>query len=208
MFRSRFFPEGKIERIPFLILSVKNPRVGLELFKDTSGKFPVFIFFIILQDIKINRSVYFIGISFFQYFAYQFLLFDNMSGCPWFNGRVKSVQLFHVPVEGIKVLLNHLHRFEMFEACFFLYLILTLISIIFKMTYISYVPDITDLIPKMCKIAEQQVEGDCRSVHDPDGHCCILSDRRHTCRQMVHEAVRRVLCSSTGCYKYVGCSAL
>src|SRR4030042_3459472 len=147
---SRFlFPESEINRVTFLFLSFKLPRTGLKFLKDTSREFPVFVFFAILYYVKIDRTVNLISIIILNQTLNKFLLFNNMAGSSWLNGRLKGIQLIHIPVECVHIILYHLHWFKMFEPGSFFNLILTLIGIIFEMSDISNIPDIPDLISEM-----------------------------------------------------------
>ena len=64
---------------------------------------------------------------------------------------------------AINVILCHFHRFQLLQAGFLSYLVLPLISIMLKMTYISDIPHITYFIADMLKVSEQNVKGNGRT---------------------------------------------
>ena len=68
MLRHGFFPDGKIKRRTLFILSVQLAGVGLQVFYFSTRKFAIRVIFGIFLDIKINRTIAFIGIAGCQYF--------------------------------------------------------------------------------------------------------------------------------------------
>ena len=60
-------------------------------------------------------------------------------------------------------MLCNLHRFQLFEACFLLYLVVSLVGIVLKMPHIGNIAHVAYLITQMLEIAEKYVERDCRA---------------------------------------------
>ena len=109
---------------------------------------------IVLYNIKVNAAVAFVGISVFQNFLYQFLLFNDMPRCMRLNTWRQNIQCMHSIVITIGVLLCNLHRFELLKPCLLLNLIIPLIGIMLQVPHVSDVTNITNLIPDMLQIAE------------------------------------------------------
>ena len=86
-----------------------------------------------------------------------------MSGGVWLDRRRQDIECRHVAMIAVGVILHHLHRFELLEPRFLGYLILTFISIVLEMAYISDVAHIAHFVAQMEQIAVEQVEGDSRT---------------------------------------------
>src|SRR5574344_1912332 len=114
--------------------------------------------FILFRYIDIYTTVTLISITIGKDFLYQLFLFNDMTSSMRFNRRWKHVERLHSIMIAICVILRNLHWFKLFKTSFLLNLVIALISIMLKMTYISDIANISHLIALMFKIAEQYVE--------------------------------------------------
>ena len=89
-----FFPKRKVLWIFFITLSVKGSGVVNEILYFSSTKFSVTMRFIELQNIKIDRTINFIGKTLIENVFYQFDLFNDVTCCCWLYSWGKVVELF------------------------------------------------------------------------------------------------------------------
>ena len=117
---------------------------------------------IVLYNIKVNAAVAFVGISVFQNFLYQFLLFNDMPRGVWFYRWWQYVQLFHGLMVAVGIVLSYLHRLQLFKTSLLFYFVIALIGIVFKVSHVGDIAYIAHLIAQMAQIAEKYVEGNSR----------------------------------------------
>lgn len=79
----------------------------------------------------------------------------------WFYAWRKHVESFHCIVIAIGIILCYLHWLKLLKTSFLLYLVVTFICIMLKMTYIGDVSYVAHLISEMLKITEYEVECYC-----------------------------------------------
>ena len=104
---------------------------------------------VVLLHIEIYASVALVGITRVENLLNGFNLLQNMAGGTRLDGRRGDIELAHSLVIAQSISLHHLHRLQLLEAGLLCNLILALIGIVLKMTYIGDVPHISDLIAKM-----------------------------------------------------------
>ena len=114
----------------------------------------------IFFNVEIDRTVLLVSETSIDDFLYHRDLFDDMPGSMRFDTGIQQVQLCHQFMVAVGIILDHFHRFNLFEPGLFADLIITCIGISFKVPDISYVTHIADLIPDMLQVAENQVESD------------------------------------------------
>ena len=61
------------------------------------------------------------------------------------------------------IALDHFHRFELLQACFLCYLVLSLVRIVLEMAHIRDIADIAHLVAEMLEEFEEHVVCDSRS---------------------------------------------
>ena len=163
MFRRCFLPQCKIDTAAFLTLSVEVTCRFEHILYIPSGKFSVMMFFVVFLHIKINRPFTYIGISCIKDFLSKFNLFHNMSGGMRFNAWRQHIKGLHRFMVAIGIILHHFHWLQLIQPCFFGYFILSRIGIIFQMPHIGNIPYITDFIPQMHEVPEQNIKGNGRT---------------------------------------------
>ena len=133
----------------FVVLSVKDAGPFPCLVESSSRQDAVPVDPVVFLHIEIYGPVADVCISGIQDFLYESNLFDDMSRCNRLYGWRSHIHCFHCLVVTDGIFMGYLHRFELFEPCLFLYLVLSLICIVLEMSNISYVPDIAYLVSKM-----------------------------------------------------------
>ena len=158
MLGRRFFPQCKVERIPFLGLTVERTSRTQQFFDITTRKFSVVMIFVVLLHIKVNRPFAHIGIAVFENLFYILDLFDDMPRSMRLDTGRQHIERLHRFVVAVEIKLYHLHRFELFETGFFRDLILSLIGIVFEMSHIGDIAHIAYLITDVFQVTEKQIK--------------------------------------------------
>ena len=83
-----------------------------------------------------------------------------MPGCSGFNAGFNVIKFPHSPVKQIGVFLHQLHGLELFQGSFLGNLIFTLPALFLKMTGISDIPHIANLITQMPEVPVNNIKGD------------------------------------------------
>ena len=158
-----FLPKGKVYLILFLTHSGQFAAVVNHIGEVSARQDAILMMGIVFHNIKVNAAVAFVGISVFQDFLHQFLLFNDMPrGVRLYRWR-QHVQLFHGFMVAVGVVLGYLHRLKLLETSLFLYLVVALIGIVFKVTHVGYIAHIAHLIAQMAQVSEHNVEGNSRT---------------------------------------------
>ena len=121
------------------------------------------IFIVVFLDIEIDGAVALIREPVVKDFLNQLLLLYDMAGGVRLNAWRQHVEGAHRVVIAVGVILRNLHGLELFQPCFLLDLIITLIGIMLQMAHVGDIPDVAYLIAQMRKVAEENVECDCRT---------------------------------------------
>ena len=101
---------------------------------------------VVLLYVKINAAVALIGITIGQYLAHELLLLNDMTrGVRLYGGR-QDVKRPHGGMVAVSIVLRHLHRLQLLQPGFLLYLVIALVGIMFHMAYICDVPHIAHLV--------------------------------------------------------------
>ena len=95
MFRSRLLPQREVVCGVFVVLPVEAARSLKSVVERTSGEDAVAVVVVVFDDVEINGTVAFIGISRIENFLHKFLLLNDMCRCPRFNRRRGDVQRTH-----------------------------------------------------------------------------------------------------------------
>src|SRR6056297_1737355 len=109
-----FFPECKILRILLITLCSKFAGVSNHIFNISSTKLAVMVGFIEFFHVKIYRTVYLVGKTFFDDCFNDFNLFNNMAGGRRFYTRWQVIEFLQNIMKIYGVALNHFHRFYLF----------------------------------------------------------------------------------------------
>ena len=153
-------PQGKVSLTTLLAHPVQLARSVLHLVEVTAGEDAVLVVTVILLHVEIDRAVALIGIAVVQYLLHQLLLLDDVSGGVRLDAGRQAVQGSHCLVEAVGIVLGHLHRLQLLEACLLGYLVLALVGIVFQMAYVGDVAHIAHLVTDMPQVAEEEIESD------------------------------------------------
>ena len=130
----------------------KNRTVGDDIFEITAREFAVWIILGILLHVHIYATVAHVSVALVHNLLHKSNLLNDMSAGMWFDRRWKHIQQFHIAMVAVGEVLHHLHWLKLLQACFFSYLILTLISIVLQVAYVGDVTHIAHLITQMEEI--------------------------------------------------------
>ena len=161
--RTGFFPKGKVHLVALFAHAIEFATRIADFFEVTSRKNTIFIVFVVLHHVEIDRTVAFISITCCENLFHQFDLFDDMSRSMRFDGRRKHIELCHSRIKTVGVELRHFHGFELIQSSFFRNFVLTLVGIMFQMPHIGDVADIAHGISQVFEVTEEEVEGNGRT---------------------------------------------
>ena len=114
--------------------------------------------FVVRFDVEIYASVAFVSHAVAENLTNELLLLDYVPRSVRLYARVLDIQCVHGCMEAVGVILCHLHRFELFEACFLLYLVLPLVGVVLQVANVGYVPYVAHLVAQVLEVAEKHVE--------------------------------------------------
>ena len=156
-------PQSKINLVALLSHSVKFATVVDDVIKIASGKYAILMILVVFLYVEIHRTVALVGITICHNLFHKFFLLDDMSCGMGLDAWGKHIERLHGMMIAIGVILCYLHRFELFEASFLLYLVVTLVGIMLEVAHIGDITYITHLIAEMLEITEKDIECDCRT---------------------------------------------
>src|SRR5690606_7464473 len=111
--------------------------------------------------IEIHAAVYFISKSAVEYGLHHLNLFQNMSGCTWFDTGLEVIQQAHDIVETVGVFLHDLHRLQLFQPGLLTDLVLCIaVEVTFEVAYISDIAHIPHLISQVHQIPVNNIKTD------------------------------------------------
>ena len=163
MLRHGLLPQSEVRLIVFLRRTGQFATFVDYIAQVSSRKYAIVILFVVLFDIEIYRSVALIRIAVVENFLHELLLFDDMSGGMRLYRRRQNVQRAHRIVVAVSVILRYLHGLKLLETGLLLYFVVAFVGIVLKMAYVSDVPDVANLVSNVLKVAEKDVESDCRT---------------------------------------------
>ena len=116
---------------------------------------------VVFGHVEVYRAVAFVGVAGIENLFNELYLLDDVSACVGLDRGGQYTQLIHKSMVAVGVVLSNLHRFELFEACFFGDFVFALIGIVFEVAHVGNVTNVAHLVAEGAEVAEQQVEGDC-----------------------------------------------
>ncbi len=151
-------PQRKVVWRPLVALAVKGAGTFQSVIQSAPGKHSVMIFLIVCGNVEIHAAVADVGKAGIKNLLHRFNLLDNVAAGTWLDGRRRDIQLAHRLVVAERVCLHDLHRLQLLQAGLLRNLVLALVRIVLQMAYISYIPDIADLVSQMFQEPEKHVE--------------------------------------------------
>ena len=110
--RIRFLPQGEIQGVPLLILTVQGPGLVLQLIDAPTTQCPVIMAFREFPDVEIDASIGFIGEAIVDDVSNHADLLHDVARSRGFDGGRKDAEDPHDVVEVVGVALDHLHGLE------------------------------------------------------------------------------------------------
>ena len=190
VFGRRLFPQREVAAVAFVALPVQRARVGHDVFQIAPRKDAVAVVAVVLLHIEIDRSVRLVGVTRIENLLHEGLLLDDMPRSPRLDRGAEHAQRIHRPMVTLRVVVRHLHRFELFEPRLLRDLVLAVVGVVFQMPHVGDVAHVAHLVAERLQITEQQVEGHGRT-RVPQMRIAV--DRRpadvhaHTGRSQRHE---------------------
>ena len=114
--------------------------------------------FVVFLNVEIYRAVRLIGVAGIEDLLHELFLLDDVSRGVRLDAGRQHVEFLHRVVETIGIVLRHLHRFELFEACLFGNLVFAFVGIMLEVSHVGNVAHVAHLIAQMFQIAEHEVE--------------------------------------------------
>ena len=148
MLRCGLLPEGKVERVTLIGLTIELTRVGYDIVEITTRKATIAVILIVALHIEIDRAVRLISIACIEDTLNHLDLLDDMARSVWLDRWRLNAKLTHSIVVALGVVVRNLHRLELLEACLLSNLILTLVGILLEVAHIGDVTHIAHLVAK------------------------------------------------------------
>ena len=148
-----FDPQRKIKRILLIFIDI-NPCPSFQVLPIKKRHFTIILK---LHSIKIHRSIDYITITFFNQNLDQINHFYNMPGCPRIYCSPLYIQIIHIPIIISDKQINQLHRLHFPLASPFFNLVFSCILIISKMSYISEILDMKNIITSESQITRKNI---------------------------------------------------
>ena len=139
-------PQGKVSLVLLLADTGQFTTLILDILQRTTTQDAVLKLLVVGLDIEIDGAIRFVGKTIVQNLLYQLLLLDDMTCSMRFDRRAQHVQRIHILMVAVGIVLGNLHRLQLFQTSLLGYLVLTLVGIVFQMTYVGDVTDVAHLI--------------------------------------------------------------
>ena len=153
------FPQGEVVRGVFVTLSVQAAGPFQGGLQRTSGQHSVIVVPVVFLHVEIHRPVALVGVTGRQDGLDHLDLFDDMAGCPRFDGRRFRIQEAHRLVVALGIILHHFHGLQLLQAGFLGNLVLPFVRIVLQMAHIGDIAHITHLVAQVFQETEQDIVG-------------------------------------------------
>ena len=157
--RSGLLPEGEIVGVALVRLPVELARVGHDVLEVAAREASVVVFGIVFLHVEIDRAVRDIGESVVKDPLHEGDLLDDVARGVGLDRGGLDVERVHRAVVALRIVVRHLHRFELLEARLLGDLVLALVGIVLQMAYIRDIAHVAHLVTQRLEVTEQQVEG-------------------------------------------------
>ena len=147
-----------------LVLSVELAGSVKHIVKVTSRQDAVVVFLVIFIYIEVHRAFAFVSESVVENFFYQLNLLYDMTRSMRLDARRKHVKRGHGIVVADGVVLHYFHWLQLLQTGFLSDFVFAFVSVVFQMTYIGNVTHVAHFISQLLEVAEQDIEGNSRSV--------------------------------------------
>ena len=161
--RCRLFPQGEIVLMLLLPHSVELSAVVLDVGEITSGEDAIVVFLVVFLHVEVDRAIAFVGEAIVHDLFDKLFLLNDMSRCVGLDRRRQHIEHVHGLVIAVGIVLRDLHGLELLQARLLLDLVVTFVGVVLKMTHISDVAHVANLVSQMLQIAEEHVESNGRT---------------------------------------------
>ncbi len=159
MLGSRLLPQREVVGVALVRLSVQLARIGHDIFEIAAREASVVVFSVVFLDVEVDRSVRNVGIAVRKDPFHELDLLDDVSRGIGFDRGGLDVERIHRPVVALRIVVRHLHRFELLETRLLGDLVLTVVGVVLQVPHVGDVPHIAHLVTRGLQVTEQQVEG-------------------------------------------------
>ena len=158
MFGRGLLPQREVVGVALVRLPVQFARVGHDILQIAAREAAVAVFPVVFLHIEIDRPVRDVGEPVVENAPDQLDLLDDMArGVGLDRGRL-DVERIHRPVVALRVVVRHLHRFELLEPRLLGDLVLALVGVVLQMAHVRHVAHVAHLVARSLQVAEQEVE--------------------------------------------------
>ena len=158
------FPEGEIDGVAFLLLSVEVVARGVDdVLEVAAREAAVVVYVVVLRHVEIDAALALVGEAVGHDLLHQFNLLDDVSRGVGLDAGRQHVQRLHGAVVAVLVILHHLHRLQLLQTGLLGYLVLAFVGVVFQMAHVGDVAHIAHLVAQMLEVAEQHIERDGRT---------------------------------------------
>ena len=158
MLGRRLLPQCEIVRMALVRLSVQLARVGDDVVEVAARQLAVVVFGVVLFNVEIDRAVRLVGIAVGEDFLHELDLLNDVARGVGLDRGGLDIEGLHRTVVTLRVVVRHLHRFELFEPGFLGDLVLSLVGVVLQMPHVRDVAHVAHLVSRSLEVAEQQVE--------------------------------------------------
>ena len=108
-----FLPKCEIHLVAFFAHTIEFAASIADFLEVAAGENAIFIVFVVLHHVEIDRTIAFVGIASGNDLLHQFDLLDDVSRGMRLDGGRKHIELCHGSIKTIGIILGYLHRFEL-----------------------------------------------------------------------------------------------
>ena len=159
VFGRGLLPEGEVVGVVLIALTVELARVGHDVLEVAARQAAVVVAGVVLLDIEVDRAVRHVGKPGVENPLDEGNLLDDVARGAGLDGGRLDVERLHGVVVALRIVVGHLHRFELLEARLLGDFVLTLVGVVFQMAHVGDVAHVAHLVARSLQVAEQQVEG-------------------------------------------------
>ena len=154
-------PKGEVCLILLLAHAVQRATVVDDVRQVAPRKDAIFVFLVVFLHVEVDASVAFVGITIVENLFDQLFLLDDMARGMRFNRWRKHVECLHCRMITVGIVLRNLHRLQLFQPCFLLNLVISLVGVVFQVANVGDIAHVAHLVAQVFQVAEHYIKGDC-----------------------------------------------
>src|SRR5690554_5078117 len=160
----RLDPKREVEPPPLLVLPVQLAGTLQQVFQFAVCKHPVIVCFTIFLHVEVNGAVYLVREAPFHDFLYHLDLLQDMAGGGGLDAGKKGVEKREHLVKTEGILLDNLHRLQLFQLGPLGKLVVPLVTIPLQVPRVGDVTHVTHLVTQVQQVTIDHVERDERAA--------------------------------------------